>query len=88
MFTAPEDLDNATLQRQFKTAVKSKQVDMALSYAVEVIDRLDSKVAELDAKNKDLEDRLSKAEKPSSKQGGNAKSSQKKEESASENDNQ
>lgn len=85
MFTAPEDLDNATLQRQFRTSVRSKQFDMALSYAVEVIDRLDSKVAELDAKNKELEDRFSRAEKSSSKQGGNAKSGQKKEESASEN---
>lgn len=50
MFTAPEDLDDATLKRHFETTVKTRQFDMALSYAVEVIGRLENRVEELESK--------------------------------------
>lgn len=74
MFSKPSDLNDNVLNQQLYKTVNAGQMDMALSYAYEVIKRLNSRLDETVNEKEDLKRRVEKLEKSSTKQTSQSKS--------------
>lgn len=68
MFSKPSDLNDNVLNQQLYKTVNAGQMDMALSYAYEVIKRLNSRLDETVNEKEDLKRRVEKLEKSNAKQ--------------------
>lgn len=74
MFSKPSDLNDNVLNQQLYKTVNAGQMDMALSYAYEVIKRLNSRLDETVNEKEDLKRRVEKLEKSNTKQPSQSKS--------------